>query len=98
MGDARVVFLLEKIGETFGLSPDELRGDMDGLGDKVRPFFEPEGPPKLIFVYQAPDTVDLKTGAVTRQAPGAHRRRRRVRGWPGGVLHQEQPKGHHREV
>ena len=59
MGDARVVFLLEKIGETFGVSPDELRGDMDGLGDKVRPFFEPEGPPKLIFVYQAPDTVCL---------------------------------------
>ena len=66
MGDARVVFLLEKIGETFGVSPDELRGDMDGLGDKVRPFFEPEGPHKLIFVYQAPDTVDPKTGAVTR--------------------------------
>jgi hypothetical protein len=32
MGDARTVFLLEKIGETFGVSPDELRTDMDGLG------------------------------------------------------------------
>ena len=66
MGDARTVFLLEKIGETFGVSPDELRTDMDGLGSEVRPFFEPDGPAKLIFVYQAPDAVDPKTGAVTR--------------------------------
>ena len=66
MGDARTVFLLEKIGETFGVSPDELRTDMDGLGAEVRPFFEPDGPAKLIFVYQAPDAVDPKTGAVTR--------------------------------
>ena len=65
MGDARTVFLLEKIGETFGVSPDELRTDMDGLGSEVRPFFEPDGPAKLIFVYQAPDAVAVSYTHLT---------------------------------
>ena len=62
MGDARTVFLLEKIGETFGVSPDELRTDMDGLGAEVRPFFEPDGPAKLIRWESQPEIKRIVSG------------------------------------
>ena len=65
MGDARVVFLLEKIGETFGCRRMSFAGTWTAWAIRSGRSSS-QGPPKLIFVYQAPDTVDPKTGAVTR--------------------------------